>query len=81
MMDGDGWSRLDPTYVTWFDYRLSLLWGAPKKGCRKPACIGVTHRDDPTTKHKKEGERKMKNDNLGRDEKKHMAKKWDIGKK
>lgn len=38
MMNGDGWSRLDPTYVTWFDYRLSLLlWGARNKGRRDPA--------------------------------------------
>ena len=55
MMNGDGWSRLDPTYVTWFDYRLSLLlWGARNKGCRTTACIGVyRNMARPQSKEKK----------------------------
>jgi hypothetical protein len=75
-MNGDGWSRLDPTYVTWFDYRLSLLlWGARNKGCRTTACIGVyRNMARPQSKEKKKMEGN-KDDNLGRDEKKRVAKK------
>ena len=28
MMNGDGWSRLDPTYVTWFDTESPCRGGA-----------------------------------------------------
>jgi hypothetical protein len=57
MMNGDGWSRLDPTYVTWFDYRLSLLlWGARNKGRRDPA----VYRNMTRPQHKKRKKKRKK---------------------